>query len=160
MAGANPNFDAPMVREALRFAMRMGSPNRVLDKATFHFKQEPTWVMVVDGEDVAIPTPRLDQDGNPFRSDVFLRENGRSPVVLDEVAVEFSIATPEELPVGNFKQTRVELTVLDEEWMGIKDAREVTLQGGDRYFISYEKPVVGLFEMDVHQLVCYARDEK
>lgn len=155
MAGKNPDFDATRVREALRFAMRMGSPNRRADKATFHFRGVTVWVK----NGVVVENPRLDQDGNPFDPEIHAEVAYPDPVVLDEVAVEFSIAAPEELPVGNFRQTRVELTLLDEEWARVREAIEVSLQGGDRYYISYEKPVIGLFDMDVHQVVCYARDE-
>jgi len=156
MAGTNPNFNAAEVRDALQFAMRMGSPNRVQDKATFYFKQTRVWK---DGNGDVVLNPRLDQDGNPFDPSLTLELEGNDPVVLDEVAVEFSIARPEELEVGSIRPTRVELTILDEQWNQIDTAVEVSLQGGSRYYISYEKPVIGLFDMDVHQLVCFAKEE-
>ena len=156
MAGTNPNFNAAEVRDALQFAMRMGSPNQVQDKATFYFKQTRVWK---DGNGDVVLNPRLDQDGNPFDPSLTLELEGNDPVVLDEVAVEFSIARPEELEVGSIRPTRVELTILDEQWNQIDTAVEVSLQGGSRYYISYEKPVIGLFDMDVHQLVCFAKEE-
>ena len=164
MAGTNPQVNISEVRQAIQFAMRMGSPNRLEDKATFYFRQTRVWrdpstasPDEPDGE--VVVSPRLDQDGNPFNPDLKLHLEGKAPVVLDEVAVEFAIARPEELEVGSIRPTRVEITILDEQWRGISDAIEVSLQSGDRYYISYEKPVIGLFEMDVHQLVCYAKDE-
>ena len=155
MAGSNDSFDVVQVRDALLFAMRMGSPNRIEDKATFHFRQTRVWR---DANNEIVENPRLDQDGNPFDGSLRHSVTTREPVVLDEVAVEFSIAKPEELEVGSFRATRVELTILDAYWQNISDAVEVAL-GGDRYYISYEKPVIGLFDLDVHQLVCYAKDE-
>lgn len=157
MAGTNPNFNAAEVRDALHFAMVMGSPNRQEDKATFYFKQTSVWK---DEDDVVVLDPRLDQDGNPFRSDLHLELEGREPVTLDRVAVDFGMAKPEELEVGSFRPTRVEITILDEQWSEISDAVQVSLVNGDRYYISYEKPVIGLFDIDVHELVCYALDSK
>lgn len=157
MAGTNPNFNAAEVRDALHFAMEMGSPNRVRDKATFYFRQTSVWV---DEDGIVVENPRLDQDGNPFRPDLHSEPLGRAPVTLDRVAVDFGMAKPEELEVGSFRPTRVEITILDEEWSQIHEAIQVSLVRGDRYYISYEKPVVGLFDIDVHELVCYALESK
>lgn len=157
MAGTNSNFNAREVRDALQFAMKMGSPNKVWDKATFYFRQTRVWV---DASGAVVENPRLDQDGNPFDPNLHAELTGRDPEVLDHVAVDFQLARPEELEVGSFRPTRVEITILDEDWEKIEEAIEVTLVGGDRYYISYEKPVTGLFDMDVHELVCYARDSR
>ena len=157
MAGTNPNFNAAEVRDALHFAMEMGSPNRQVDKATFYFKQAAVWK---DSAGNVIENPRLDQDGNPFWSDLTLTYEGRDPEVVDRVAVDFSIARPEELEVGTFRPTRIEVTILDLEWDKVREAIEISVVGGDRYYISYEKPVVALFDMDVHVLVCYALDKR
>lgn len=149
MAGTDARFNAGQFRDAIRFAMQMGAPNKTQDKATFLFKKTRTWP----------PGTRLDQEGRPFDPTVTPVLTGKDPVVLDNVAVEFAPARPEEVEVGNFRPTKVELTLLDEDWELVKDAIEVSLEGGDRYAISYEKPVNGLFEVDVHTFVAFARDE-
>lgn len=149
MAGSDPGFDSDAFRTAVRFAMTMGSPTLTADKATFRFRKTRTF-----------PTgTRLDQEGNPLDPTVAATTVEPTPVVMDNVAVEFQTADPQELPVGNFRPTKAVLTLLDEEWATVSDAIEVEL-GGDTYMIGYVHPPLGMFDVTVIQLSCFGINEQ
>lgn len=149
MAGTNEAFDAGTFRDSIRFAMTMGAPNAVNDRATFIFPKTRTF-----------PTgTSLDSEGEPFDPTI-------APVIVQPPSVQVPIAfefkkeaSPEEVPVGSFRNTRIEITILDEDYETIKEAEEVML-GGDTYLIAYVKPPLGLFDVTIYQMIAYARDEK
>lgn len=157
MAGTYDRFPRQVVEDGIRFAMRMGAPNQVKDQATFHFRAQRVYP----------PGTRLDQEGKPLNSSIRGEVVHPDPLVLEEVAVEHDDAAPGALPVGTKRPTKVTLTLLQGEYDLIKEraqeadeefAYEVSL-GDDRYRIGYRKPPIGLFDMTVHQLVCYAMGE-
>ena len=157
MAGTDPRFNKERFEEAVRFAMRMGAPTRPEDRAIFHFRTERVYPSGT----------RLDQEGKPLNSSVRAEYVRPDPITLEEVAIEFEQATPDELPVGVRIPTRVTITLLEDEYQIIKDraaegseefAHEVEI-GGDRYRIAYRPPPVALFDSGVHQIVCYALEE-
>lgn len=147
MAGSHPSFDAAQFRESIKFAMDMGLPSDPTQRATFRFRKTTSWP----------PGTRLDQEGNAIDPNVSPIVSEPDPVQIS-CAVEFSQASPEELPVGQIVQAKATITVLDVDYEKVQGAVEVDL-GGDRYVIRYEEPPVGLFEVTVHRLVCYAKDE-
>lgn len=147
MAGQNTSFNPQTFRDGILFAMNMGMPNTVQDQCTFYFKSTRSFP----------PGTALDDNGEPYDVSVVVVEVNPDPVIVP-VAVEFDKAENSELPAGVLRHTKVTLTILDTYWPQVADAIEVSL-GQDRYFIEYEKPVLGLFDVDVHQLVCFARDE-
>lgn len=157
MAGSDPRFSAGKFREAITFAMRMGSPTRPEDRATFHFRKKRVYP----------PGTKLDQEGKPLNPSIRATYEGPEDLMLKEVAVEHQDASPDELPVGTRIPTRVVLTMLDEEYNLIKEraaegdeefAIDVSL-GGDRYRIGYRRPPMALFDAGVRQVVCYAIEE-
>lgn len=154
MAGANAQFDAQAFREAIDFAMSMGLPEDPSERATFHFR--PT-VEYWKGGVKLDTTPRLDASGNPLDSSIRVRRINPAPVRIP-VAVEFSTAAVDERPVGAFKPTKVTITIMDEYWPEVEDAIEVEL-GGDRYVISYSHPPMGLFNVTIYTIECFARSE-
>ena len=148
MAGTDSVFDATTFRDGILYAMNMGMPNLDSDKCTFYFKTVRVFP----------PGTPLDDNGEPYDASIAPTETEPTPVIVP-VAVEFgTVESPDELPAGVLRHTKVTLTILDTYWDQVSDAIEISL-GADRYFIDYEKPVVGLFDVDVHQLVCYAKDE-
>lgn len=147
MAGTNPNFDAAGFRAGIRLAMQMGAPVKESDRVTFVFKETKTYNV------------RTDPEGNPL--DPFAQPVSTTvPRANTQVdcALEFSDATADELPVGNFRPTKVVVTVFDTDYEVVKDAKELLI-GGDRYLIGYERPPLGLFEVGMHQIVAFAIDE-
>lgn len=154
MAGTDASFDAQGFREAIQFAMVMGLPQDSSERATFHFKATTSYV---DAAGDPVANPRVDQDGNPLDPSIRVVRTHPDPVQIP-VAVEFNTATLDERPVGAFKPTRVSITILDTHWPQVEQAIEVEL-GGDRYVISYERPPVGLFEVTIHTIECFAQSE-
>lgn len=154
MAGTDASFDATQFRDAIKFAMNMGLPDDPNERATFYFR--PTMRYVDQAGNEAI-NPRLDQNGKPLDPSIRIVREHPTPVQVP-VAVEFNTANVDERPVGAFKPTRVSITVLDEHWPRVEQAIEVEL-GGDRYVISYERPPVGLFEVTIHTIECFAQSE-
>lgn len=157
MAGTDSRFDSGRFNEAIRFAMGMGAPVRPEDRATFYFRRKRTYPAGT----------RLDQEGKPLNSSVQAEYVEPDPLVLEHVAIESNVASPEELPVGARIPTRVVITMLADEYQQIKTraaegseefAYEVEL-GGDRYRIGYRPPPLALFDAGVHQLVCFAMEE-
>jgi len=147
MAGTNNQFNPTTFRDGILFAMNMGMPNNVAEQCTFYFKSTRSFP----------PGTALDDNGEPYDVSVAVVEVEPTPVIVP-VAVEFDKAEASELPAGVLRHTKVTLTILDTYWPQVSSAIEISL-GRDRYFIEYEKPVLGLFDVDVHQLVCYAKDE-
>lgn len=157
MAGTDRRFPRQRFEESIKFAMRMGSPVRPEDRATFHFKVKRVYPSGT----------RLDQEGKPLNPSIRAEYVTPDPLVLEEVAVEFEKASPDELPVGVRIPTRVVITLLDEQYQAIKAraaegseefAYEVEL-GQDRYRIGYRPAPMALFDSGVHQLVAYAMEE-
>jgi hypothetical protein len=132
----------------------------VSERATFHFRRTKTYEQQVLGvwETVTSPPLVLDQDGNPLDKTVRVRQVLSKQPVRIPVAVEFSTSSLDERPIGAFKATKATLTILDTHWPQVQDAIEVEL-GGDHYVISYAHPPMGLFEVTVHMIECFARSE-
>lgn len=157
MAGTDASFDAGAFRDAIEFAMVMGTPQGAAERATFLFPATTTYYDTTGATPVEVVNPRTDQNGNPLNPDI-RREQVRPASVQVPVAVEFNTANMDERPIGSFKATRASITVLDEHWPQVKDAVEVQL-GGDTYVISYTHPPVGLFEVTIYTMECFARSE-
>lgn len=147
MANSYSGFNPATFRDGITFAMNMGMANNAADKVTFYFERVRTYPLGT----------ALDENGDPYDASIAPTETEPTPVVIP-VAVEFAPATTDELPVGVLQHTKLTLTILDTNWPDVEDAIEVGI-GDDRYIIEYEKPVIGMFDVDVHQLVCFAKDE-
>ena len=155
MAGTNASFDATEFRDGIELAMTMSLPNEESLRATFHF---PLTTSYVDQNGDPVINPKVDQDGSPLDPSIRIVRTPSADPVQVPVAIEFAVATPQELPVGQFEPTRATLTILDRHWPAVQDAHEVSL-GGDRYVIAYRLPPIGIFEATIHQVQCYAKSE-
>lgn len=147
MAGSNTGFSADAFRDAIHFAMSMGSPNDTVDKATFVWRTK-------DGFASA------DNSGDPWDwSDVPVVDNSVENVTLDNVAVEFrsGLGDLTARAVGQFDNPGATLTLLDTDYAQVVGADEVIL-GGNTYVVDYVTQVA-LFDVDVYQVFCTARDE-
>jgi len=147
MAGSNTGFSADAFRDAIQFAMSMGSPNDSVDKATFVWRTK-------DGFASA------DNSGDPWDwSDTPVVDNSVENVTLDNVAVEFrsGLGDLTARAVGQFDNPGATLTLLDTDYAQVVGADEVIL-GGNTYVVDYVTQVA-LFDVDVYQVFCTARDE-
>lgn len=156
MAGTDAGFNSQEFREAITFAMNMGLPQDPSERATFHFRATRTY-WTTDATPVEVVNPRVDQNGNPIDPNIRVVRDHPTPVQIP-VAVEFGTAGVDERPVGSFKPTKATITVLDEYWPQVKNAIEVEL-GGDRYVISFRHPPVGLFDVTIYTIECFAQSE-
>jgi len=161
MAEPNPSlgysvaFDGDGFRNAIRFAMQMGlnpDPDR-----------RPIFIMKSTGRtywknNVQLMTaPRVDRDGRPFDPDVEVRKEEDQQISVD-CAIEIERAEAEELPVGTFRPTRLVATLLDQQYVLVKDCREL-IYNGDRYLYAYEPESNGLFDVGVYTMVFYVKEE-
>lgn len=153
--GINVDFPEEQFRNAIKFAMQMGKNPDESRQVIFIRKGtgRTYWKNGVEIEGA----PRMDRDGNPLDPTIETREEEDTEIRRD-CAVEVERADAEELPVGNFRPTKVVITLLDDDYTAVKDCREVQYNG-DRYLYGYEPESDGLFEVGVYTMIFYALDE-
>lgn len=146
---------------AIRFAEQMGrNPD---DAKRIKFMARATGQPTYFKDDVELDsTPRLDGDGNPLDPDVEVRLpaeteilDGSEPV---DCAIEVEPRDALETPVGNFRPTKVVITLLGAQYQLVKDCRKI-LYNGDEYMFGYEPESVGLFDVSVYTMIFYAKDD-
>lgn len=151
------SFDSARVRDALKFAMRMGLPGTQSERVTFFWDSEPTYT-------------NPDVNSNPWDWTTAPTSTVSAPAVPSSlsvpVAVEFlgqsgGIGTFNN--VGDFNTPRVKVTVLDEEYTSLTDLNLGLPTGltvdGSTYIIEYWVPPIGLFDLTVYECFAVARDE-
>lgn len=146
MAGSDPRFPRQKVRDGLLFAMQMGAPNNVNERVTFK------WV-------TAREFSSQDPAGRPYAWNATpVSEESHADVQVD-CAVEFESrpAGSRDTPFGQFDTSRAIVTMMGEEYELIKDSDYVVIRGSD-YDWSFPGPTLGLFDIDVIQIYCEARD--
>lgn len=146
MAGTNSGFNSAQFREAIRFAMQMGTPNKPSEKATFQWAANKEFA-----------TP--DVSNRPYNWTATPVVENLHPDVQVLCAVEFSgSASGSGTEMGTFERTSAVLTLLDQEYEKVKGANRVLL-GGNRYEIMFTAPPTGLFDVTVYSIHCQAIDE-
>ena len=153
--GIGANFDGEAFRRAIRFSMQMGISPDVDKQPLFVFRS--TSRTYWKGGVQLTSTPKLDRDGKPMDPTIKVVPVPGERKRVD-CAVEIERADAEELPVGNFRPTKAIVTLLDEQYEQVKDAREL-VYNGDRYVYGYEPVGLGLFDVGVNQIIYYAVDE-
>jgi hypothetical protein len=153
--GISAAFDSQGFRDAIKFAMQMGTnPNP--DRRPIFVKRSGAATYWKNNVQLST-TPRLDRDGIPLDPDVEVRREADQNLEVD-CAIEVVRAEAEELPVGNFRPTKVVATLLDAEYALVQGCREL-LYNGDRYVFGYEPESNGLFDVGVYTMIFYAKDE-
>ena len=153
--GISVDFDGEGFRNAIRFAMQMGT-NPDPDKAPV-FIQKGTGRTYWKDDAQLLTTPRLDRDGQPLDPEVEVRREADDQIRVD-CAIEVVRADAEELPVGTFRLVKIVVTLLDDQYEEVKDCREL-LYNGDLYMFGYEPESNGLFDVGVYTMIFYAKDE-
>lgn len=149
-------FNAAVVRDGLRFAMRMGLPGAVSERAVFFWNPQRTFADAdATGKPydwTAVPTSTVSKTDTPSSLDI--------PVSFEFLSQGSDSITAR---IGDFDTPRIKLTVLDEEYEKITDENlglpdGVRINGSD-YEIEYWAPPVGLFGLTVYEAFCVSRDE-
>jgi hypothetical protein len=155
--GLSATFPTADVRNALLFAMQMGKANDSNARLKFIITSSdaPTYWQ----DDVQLDSPpRLDRDGKPLNPNIEVRKTPDEEVEVD-AAVEVAPALPNELPpIGNFRPSKLTVTLMEQEYDQVKEAREV-LYNTDRYVYGSEPEIDGLFDLDFHQIVYFAVED-
>lgn len=138
---------ATRFRDGVHLAMSFGQPPNAEDQPKFLFAASLTYP----------PGTALDQEGKPLDPTIEPTATTQNSITVP-CAVEFQTATADELPVGSFRPTKATITLLDEDYVQVKDATDVVL-GGDTYLIGYKPPPLGAGPVTVYQFVCFARQE-
>ena len=144
MAGSVPGFNADEVRRGLRFAMTVGLPPLEAEQPTFFFPQE------------ASTTGPADEDAMPFDL-TQKRTLGPPRSVRVPCAIEYHDNQGKIENFGVLVPSKVEITVLDEEYAKIKGFSYVVI-GGNRFWYSRTAPPVGLVSVGVYTIYCTAED--
>ncbi len=141
MAGADAGFVAAEFREAIRFAMVMGSPNATQAKATFRWHKAQSF------------NPQ-DPAQRPYRwNEAVVTDTTHADVVLDNVAIEYHPSrTNSGTDVGSFVPLKADMTLLDEDYALIAGA-DLILVGGNTWTV-VAMTMQALFSVDVHTLYC------
>lgn len=159
--GIPVDFDSEGFRNAIKFSMQMGT-NPDASKVAKFVKKSTARTYWKNDVQLASP-PRLDREGKPLDPDIEVRKAADVEFVSGpgkdvDVALEVTPADAQELPVGNFRPTKVTVTALDVDYAKIKDCREL-IYNGDRYLYGYEPESMGLFDVGVYTIIFYAVDE-
>lgn len=141
MTGSNAGFDPEAFREAIHFAMSMGSPTQTAEKATFRWTRQQSF------------TPQ-DPAHRPYNwTQTPATDTTPDDVVLDNVAVEFATnRAGGGTSVGDFVPLRATVTLLDDEYAQVQGA-DIIVLGGHTYAVSMTT-VAALFSVDVYQMFC------
>lgn len=153
--GIAVNFPEERVRKALHFAMQMGSPNDQTRQV--RFIRRGSTLSYQDADGYPVDNPRVDRDGRPLSPDIRLVQNNDQDLNVD-CAIEITPADADELPVGDFRPVKAEVTLHDTEYAEVAGCNEI-LYNGDRYRFGYEPEIPSLFGIDFHVLIFYALDE-
>jgi hypothetical protein len=153
--GISADFDADQFRNAIRFAMQMGTPPDVDKQPVFVFK--PTGRSYWKNSVQLGSAPRLDRDGKPLDPTIEVRVVEAATKRVD-CAVEIIRADAEELPVGTFRQTKAIVTLLDEQYEQVVGCTELVFDG-DRYRFGYEPDGLGLFSVGINTMIFYPVEE-
>lgn len=152
MAGSDPRFPANQFRDAIRFAMTMGTPNRVADRATFRWLEERTYAS-------------QDPAGQTY-------DWAAAPVTTTSIAdlqlpctVETAKPTDVEgTSLGSFDPSKAVITLLDTEYdqMVAHGGRlpDRVIVGETTFVVRFEGNPQGLFDVDTHQLHCETQEQR
>ena len=142
------DFDADEFRTQIRNTMFMGMPNAVEDRVTFRWSVRRAYSIE-------------DNQGNPYNFSATPTNVVENPDVQVPVAVEFVSrqGNSEFAPIGDIRNPRATLTILDVDYVEIEGADQVLI-GNQLYTIDFVGPPIGLFSVTIYQLYCTAVDQK
>lgn len=153
MAGSDPRFPADQFRDAIRFAMTMGTPNKVADRATFRWIEERTYT----SQD---PAGRTYDWATP----------PAATVAIADLQLPCTVETPKSTTedgtaLGSFDPSKATVTLLDTEYdallaHGAGRLPDQVIIGQTTYVVRFEGDPMGLFDVDTHQLHCETQEQR
>lgn len=145
MAGQVPGFNADVVRAGLRLAMTVGLPPVLEDQPTFFMPR------------VITNTARADEHRVPF--DVNAKRVTALPLTVRvPCAIEYFDNAGKIENFGVLVPTKVELTLLDQEYVQVKGFEFVVI-GGNRFYYQRTETPIGLVSIGVYVVHCTAEDQ-
>lgn len=140
-------FNEAQFRDAIKFAMKMGTPEAVNLRPTFRWTTVKTFT-------------KADSGGKPWTKNATPIATESRPDVQIDCAVEFVTRSTLSggTAIGDFDTPRAKLTVLDVDYASIEGADQVIL-GGNTYKVDFVAPPDGLFGVTVYYIHCSAVDE-
>lgn len=138
MAGTDPGFNATGFRDAIHFAMALGAPPDVGERATFHFPKTLVYNTPIDG------------NSTPFDPTATVTAT-EPPTVQVDCAIEYQDDENQPTNFGLIAPSRITVTLLDEDYEKVRHCAYVVV-GGDRYDYRRTEPPSGLFEVGVYTM--------
>jgi hypothetical protein len=147
MAGSTPGFNVTQVRDALRFAMRMGQPIDTDQAVTFKWLTQKQY-------------SSQDRARRPYNWQATPTSTVTRPDVQVLCAVEFIPRSSQERTTafGEFNPSAVTITLLDVDYAQVSDSTHVEIDG-NTYEIDFKGPPIGLFDLTVYTVYARAYDE-
>lgn len=145
MAGKNPgnaSFGKDF-RKNIRFAMNMGAPPLVEERATFFF---PNVLMYQSPDDEA----DTDESGTPFDPSIPVTQVTPQSVQVP-CSVEYYDAQGVLTDFGMVTPSRAVITLLDEDYAKVKECAYVVL-GGERFIYRNTQAPEGLFDVGLYTM--------
>lgn len=139
------DFDADLFRSAITSTMEMGMANGEY-QAVFFWNQKAQY-----GDEGSVP---YDLDSAPSS----LTQAATTLTVPVAVETGAGLDQSKNSSIGQLDKGQVALTLLDTHWEQVKTADGVTFDGVD-YTFDFTQPVVGLFSVNIHTIICSAIDE-
>lgn len=149
MAGKFPGFNGDDFRTGIRLAYNMGLPPEIDDvteaQLRFHFATQLVYTGPTDGE------------GVPFDPNTTVTRVTPTPVIVP-CGIEYVNAPDEDTPFGSVLPTKVRVSLLDDDYVQVKDATFVVL-GGEKYVYHHTEAPSGLFDVGIYVIVYVAEND-
>lgn len=131
-------FNSATVRDALRLAMMIGTPNATEERVTFRWSGVAAY-------------PVADPAADPYD----WTEQPQTEITHDDVQVPVAVevggaATDESNAAGTFDNTKAVITILDDDYEQVRGADQIIF-ANKTYGIDSVVPL-GLFDLTVYQL--------
>lgn len=142
-------FKIDEFRDAIRFAMNMGIPDKESERLTWKWTTDKTY----SGADVV---------GKPYLWNEAPDTTEEHDDVQIPVAVEFIARTTggvSNTPWGEIENPRLQVTILDEDYEKVVGSDVIEVDGSI-YYIKFVSPPQGLFAGTIYTVHAIAEDEK
>lgn len=156
MAGTDSRFDSARFRTAIKFAMKMGTPEDTTKRVTFRWTVDKTYT-------------KADSGGSPYTWTASPVTTNNPADIQVDCAVSFvgqkaggARTAPEGTGVGEFDTTHGVITLLDVDYVQIFSAgrrADQVIIDGDTYDIQYVAAPYALFDVTVYDLHIASIDE-